>query len=161
MTAMAGIETIERLAHRNALALRFRDVHLDQPVTDGLTVQAVVAHSDRTFPAVRTPSGAYTVRSLPGLGSWQTRAVDATGVEDLVVVTRSRSPWRSATSSDGFCRASSPQNCRGTACSASMSALRRPACSRCHRHRGVTPTIAANWHAGPRQDVIPCTFSLN
>ena len=89
MTVQAGIEPvrlIERLAHRNALTVKFRDVHLDEPVTDGLAVRVVVAQSDRSFPAVRTTSGVYTVRSLPGLGPWQTRAVDESGLEEQVTV---------------------------------------------------------------------------
>jgi hypothetical protein len=78
------IRLIERLAHRNALGIRFNDVHLGEPVGSGLSVQVVL--KQRSFPALPTPSGAYTVRFLPGLGPWQTRGVDLAGEEEPVQV---------------------------------------------------------------------------
>jgi hypothetical protein len=82
----ATVHLVERLAHRNALALRFRDAQTGERVSAGLSVRVVLDVTDRTFPAVPTPSGAFTVRTIPGLRRWEIRSVDANAVEEAVVV---------------------------------------------------------------------------
>jgi hypothetical protein len=82
-TPFATVQFIERLAHRNALGLRFRDAQTGERVSAGLSVRVVLDHTDRTFPAVPTPSGAFTVRTIPGLRRWEIRSVDANGVEEV------------------------------------------------------------------------------
>ena len=85
-TPSAPMHFVERLAIRNALGLRLRDVQTGETVSSGMSVRVLLDHTDRTFPAVPTPSGAFTVRTLPGLRHWEIRSVDANGVEEPVVV---------------------------------------------------------------------------
>ena len=80
------VDLIERLAHRTALGVRSYDVHTGETVRDGLSVRVVLDQSDRMFEAVPTASGVFAVRSLPGLRRWETRDVDALGVEQEITV---------------------------------------------------------------------------
>ena len=63
---------VERTLSVTPLGIRFWDYNLGLPVRGGLRVVALPLKGDaHAVPAVRTPSGVYAFRNLPGLHSWE------------------------------------------------------------------------------------------
>lgn len=66
------IKVLEHIVRRAPLAMRFRDVVTDKPITDGLEVRAyAMSHLQEGYLAQRSPvTGIYGYRTLPGLSAY-------------------------------------------------------------------------------------------
>lgn len=66
---------MERVSHKTLLGIRFWDVALGAPVSDGLQVSLYPqSYTRKKIPAFRTRSGVYAFTSIPGMISFETQA---------------------------------------------------------------------------------------